>query len=85
MKCFLVGLIVERCLGSGISLAKSTLVKQELGETDDERPDPAATFSLYIVSGLHHDASIPRRHRSHGGRCSVSCLLKREPTSVVLE
>lgn len=85
MKCFLVGLIVERCLENGNNLAKSTLVRQELGELGDGRPSPAATFSPYIMSGLHHDASISQWLCGHGARCSVSCLLKRKPTGVVLE
>jgi hypothetical protein len=56
MQWLLAGLIDELCAESGIDIAKSTLVKQELGKTGDERPDPAATFSIHIASGLPCDA-----------------------------
>ncbi|KAJ8115132.1 hypothetical protein OPT61_g3158 [Boeremia exigua] len=37
---------------SGMHLAKNTLVKQELGETGDEGPDPAATYSVHIEGSI---------------------------------
>lgn len=63
----MVGLIDELCAESGIDFAKSTLVKQELGKTGDGRPDHAATFSVYVMSGLPCDASILLRLHDYGG------------------
>lgn len=37
------------CAESGIELAKSTLVKQQLGETADGRPDPAVAFPNHVM------------------------------------
>jgi len=48
MKRFVVGLKDELCTESGIDHAKSTLVKQGLGETGDERPDSSShVFSAH--------------------------------------